>query len=110
MLTMARSRFKMFKVSTSFTPRRIIERVLQKSGDECNEWILTEVIEKGDGKWSKVSIGFSLDSLSSFADQQLQGMSIEYTGGKANNALKTLGWSEKRGDSLPPVWLVVHKA
>ena len=43
------------------------------------------------------------------ADELLQGTTIEYTSPKANGTLKSMGWSKKCGDTLPPVWLVVHK-
>lgn len=39
----------------------------------------------------------------------LQGVSIEYGSDKVGNVLPQLGWSTKRGQELPPVWLVVHK-
>ena len=48
-------RFKMFKTPTSFTPRLIIEKVLRKEGDDCKGWAVTEVHERGDGVWAKVS-------------------------------------------------------
>lgn len=46
----------MFKTPTSFTPKLVIEKVLQKTGDECKGWAMTEVHEKGDGVWSKVCV------------------------------------------------------
>ena len=48
-------RFKIFKTPTSFTPKLIIEKVLQKSSDDCKGWAVTEVYERGDGVWAKVS-------------------------------------------------------
>lgn len=39
-----------------------------------------------------------------------QGTTIEYDGDRAGSSLSSMGWTGKRGDSLPPVWVVVHKA
>jgi hypothetical protein len=39
-----------------------------------------------------------------------QGTTIEYGGDRAGASLSSMGWTGKRGDSLPPVWVVVHKA
>lgn len=38
-----------------------------------------------------------------------QGTTIEYDGDRAGASLSRMGWTGKRGDSLPPVWVVVHK-
>ena len=43
------------------------------------------------------------------ADIMIQGTTIEYDSDKAKGTLKSMGWSAKRGDSLPAVWLVVHQ-
>lgn len=40
---------------------------------------------------------------------QSQGTTIEYDGDKAGGSLASMGWTGKRGDALPPVWVVVHK-
>lgn len=37
-----------------------------------------------------------------------QGTTIKYDDGKSDGNLKSMGWTVKRGDVLPPVWLVVH--
>lgn len=47
--------FKMFKVSTAFTVRNVVERVLRKDVGGCEGWGVTEVVERGDGGWGKVS-------------------------------------------------------
>lgn len=50
--------FKIFKVSTGFTVRNVIERVLGKDeGDKegCGKWAATECHEVGEGAWKKVS-------------------------------------------------------
>ncbi|CAK4026125.1 Hypothetical predicted protein [Lecanosticta acicola] len=86
--------FKIFKVSTSFTVRDVIEKVVGKSGGgegECKGWAATEVVEVGCGEWFK-------------------GTTIEYDSDKAKGTLGSMGWGPKRGKALPPVWLVVHKA
>lgn len=44
------------------------------------------------------------------ADPLIQGTTIEYTSDKANGTLASMGWTAKRGDSTPPVWVTVHKA
>jgi cleavage and polyadenylation specificity factor subunit 2 len=87
--------FKIFKVSTAFCVGEVIERVMGAKGDEakekCKDWQCTEVHEAGDGKWMK-------------------GTTIKYGDDKAKGNLGSMGWGEKRGKALPPVWLVVHKA
>ncbi|KAM0718047.1 hypothetical protein Q7P37_006379 [Cladosporium fusiforme] len=82
--------FKIFTVSTNFTPGMVIENVISKKGDDAKGWAVTEVVERGDGMWSK-------------------GTTIEYGSDKAGGSLSTMGWTGKRGDALPPVWVVVHK-
>lgn len=48
--------FKMFKVTTKFTVKDVIERVLKKEGGEaCGGWGATECHEQGEGCWKKVS-------------------------------------------------------
>jgi hypothetical protein len=47
------SNFKIFNVSTAFTPAMVIENVLAGKG-EPKGWAITEVVEKGDGAWAKV--------------------------------------------------------
>ncbi|KXT13581.1 hypothetical protein AC579_8095 [Pseudocercospora musae] len=83
--------FKIFRVATCFTPRNIIERIVTKNKGEgeCKGWAVTEVVEAGDGVWRK-------------------GTTVLYDG-EGKGDLKALGWNEKRGKELPPVWLVVHK-
>lgn len=44
----------MFNTSVNFTVKMIIERVLNKDGDDCKEWAVTEAVERGAGKWDKV--------------------------------------------------------
>jgi len=43
------------------------------------------------------------------ADRECQGTTIEYGSDKANGTLASMAWNGKRGKSLPPVWLTVHK-
>ena len=45
----------MFKISVNFTVKMIIERVLNKGEEGCRGWCTTEVVERGTGKWDKVS-------------------------------------------------------
>lgn len=49
--------FKMFKVTTKFTVKDVIERVLRKGedGKGCEGWGVTECHEQGEGCWKKVS-------------------------------------------------------
>ncbi|KJX92739.1 hypothetical protein TI39_contig5829g00010 [Zymoseptoria brevis] len=84
--------FKIFKVSTQYTVKEVVERVMAASDDKdkCKDWACTEVVECGDGRWIK-------------------GTTIPYKDDKAKGNLASMGWSEKRGQGLPPVWLVVHK-
>ncbi|PPJ60920.1 hypothetical protein CBER1_06205 [Cercospora berteroae] len=86
--------FKIFKVSTGFSVRNVIERVLGKGeGDKegCGKWVATECHEVGEGAWKK-------------------GTTIPYSDDKAAGSLASMGWDQKRGNQRPPVWLVVHKA
>ncbi|KAK5168614.1 uncharacterized protein LTR77_005923 [Saxophila tyrrhenica] len=85
-----RLKFRMFKVSVNFTVKMIIENVLRTAGDSCNAWAVSEAYERGGGGWDK-------------------GSTVLYDSEKAKGTLKTMGWSWKRGQVLPPVWLVVHK-
>lgn len=36
----------------------VIENVTHKKGDDAKGWAVTEVVERGDGAWSKVSRDF----------------------------------------------------
>lgn len=54
MLTCLDRQFKVFKVSTNFTVRMIVENTLKKSEDVCVDWAVTEVTERGNGRWIKV--------------------------------------------------------
>lgn len=94
-------------MSANFTVRMVIEHTLRKSGEECEDWACTEVQEVGDGEWKKVST--NSDSEDSDIDDFFQGTTIDYDSDKANGTLNSMGWSPKRGDKAPPVWLVVHK-
>ena len=49
------NRFDIKVVALSFSVSELIERLLDKEGDACKGWTVTEVVEKGDGEWSKVS-------------------------------------------------------
>ena len=51
---------------------------------------MTEVHEQGVGKWAK-------------------GTTVGYGEERAKSSLASMGWTSKRGEGLPPVWLVVHK-
>lgn len=114
----------------------VMENVLK--GSDASKWALTEVVEKGDGAWAKVrfpctiqlpslhltSPYLSLLFVLHFPDLLLirvfsasltqplsfsQGTTIEYAGARAGCSLASMGWTAKRGDVLPPVWVVVHK-
>lgn len=90
----------------------VIENVL---GGKCEPkgWAITEVVEKGDGAWAKVRCVFPSLSLLhvwwSMLTIASQGSTIEHGGDKGNGSLANMGWTGKRGESLPPVWVVVHK-
>ncbi|KAK4498348.1 hypothetical protein PRZ48_011006 [Zasmidium cellare] len=83
--------FKIFKVSTQFTVREVIERVIKGKPKDDVKWAVTEVVERGGGEWGK-------------------GSTIEYGSDKAKGTLEAMGWNERKGGGeIPPVWLVVHK-
>lgn len=108
------SNFKIFNVATNFTPDMVIENVLGGKA-EPKGWAITEVVEKGDGAWAKVrsSTAARLPLINENLTNKLstqQGTTIEYGGDRAGSSLSSMGWTGRRGDSLPPVWVVVHKA
>ncbi|KAK6430791.1 hypothetical protein LTR95_013049 [Oleoguttula sp. CCFEE 5521] len=84
-------KFKIFTASTLLTPAMVIENTTGKSGDDAKEWMMTEVFEQGNGRWAK-------------------GTTIPYTSPRAQGTLASMGWTARRGNGLPPVWLTVHKA
>jgi hypothetical protein len=108
----------------------VIENVLAGKG-EPKGWAITEVVEKGDGAWAKVcdssearirafpklnfltafNIHFGPHSIRSKANisSPTQGTTIEHGGERAGASLSSMGWTGKRGDGLPPVWVVVHR-
>ena len=81
---------KTFYVPCMMSITELIEQLMGTEGEKCNGWALTEVQEKGDGVFVK-------------------GLSVEYGGDKAKEALKQVGWNEKNGVERPPVWMVLHK-
>lgn len=81
---------KTFCVPCVMSITELIEQLMGTEGEKCNGWALTEVQEKGDGVFVK-------------------GLSVEYGGDKAKEALKQVGWNEKNGVERPPVWMVLHK-
>ncbi|KAF2151166.1 hypothetical protein K461DRAFT_258171 [Myriangium duriaei CBS 260.36] len=85
--------FKIHRVPTSLSVGEFLEAMCGGDGDAAKGACATEVVELGDGAWSK-------------------GLSVEYGSDKAGATMASLGWNEKRGgdNSLPPVWLVLHKA
>ncbi|PNS16099.1 GrpE, mitochondrial [Sphaceloma murrayae] len=78
--------FKIHRVPVSLSVVEFGEAVL---GDGAAEWVVTEVVELGDGEWSK-------------------GTSFKFGDDKAKGTMRSFGWNERRGGELPPVWLVVH--
>ncbi|KAI7221877.1 hypothetical protein KC333_g1466 [Hortaea werneckii] len=94
-----RKAFKAFTVDIHWPVRSIIERTRNHNNAEttteqqaavCSGWAVTEVIEAGDNTF-------------------LKGTTVAYGSEKAKVSLASMGWNGKRGKSLPPVWLTVHK-
>ncbi|KAI7340635.1 hypothetical protein KC315_g571 [Hortaea werneckii] len=96
-----RKAFKAFTVDIHWPVRSIIERTRNHNNAEtttteqqaaavCSGWAVTEVIEAGDNTF-------------------LKGTTVAYGSDKAKVSLASMGWNGKRGKSLPPVWLTVHK-
>lgn len=56
-----------------------------------NKMALTEMVETGSGTFK-------------------ESLSIGYTSDAAKQPISRIGWTEKRGSTLPPVWLVLHEA
>ena len=97
----------MFKVSVNFTVKMVIENVRRTTeSDACKGWAVTEAVEIGGGNWAKV-ISILPEVVNCI--NAVQGSTIEYNSAKSDGKLKDMAWSTKRGDKLPPVWLVVHK-
>jgi hypothetical protein len=101
--------FKIFTVSTGFSPAMVIENTLGKKGGGCKGWAVTEVFEKGDGNWAKVRFTVTHITRENIHTDMAQGTTIEYTCERAKNSLASMGWTTRRGEALPPVWLVVSK-
>lgn len=78
--------FSIFQIETTATAQELIGRL---GGDA--DWAITEVFDRGGGKWTKGS---------SFAHKE----------DKAKDQIKKFGWTAKRGESQEPVWIVLHKA
>ncbi|KAI7109544.1 hypothetical protein KC340_g554 [Hortaea werneckii] len=94
-----RKAFKAFTVDIHWPVRTIIERTRNQTNAEttaeqqaaaCSGWAVTEVIEVGDNTFFK-------------------GTTVAYGSDKAKVSLASMGWNGRRGKSLPPVWLTVHK-
>ncbi|KAI5244866.1 hypothetical protein E4T43_03492 [Aureobasidium subglaciale] len=81
---------KTFLVPTILSINELLEQLIGREGEVCNGWVLTEVMEKGDGGFEK-------------------GTSVEFGGDKAGGTLRAVGWSEKNGGERPPVWVVLHQ-
>ncbi|KAK4953440.1 hypothetical protein LTR28_006472 [Elasticomyces elasticus] len=87
----ANADFRIWIVPCNSSVRELVERLCEGVGGEKMKKIaVTECVEAGTGKW-------------------LKGTTIEYKSDKAMDKLKSLGWSSKRGESLPPVWVCLHK-
>ena len=56
-------RFDIKVAATSMLVGELIERLMDKEGNDCKGWAVTEVAEKGDGEWSKVSFVLYLSAL-----------------------------------------------
>ncbi|GAB7341012.1 hypothetical protein MBLNU457_7345t1 [Dothideomycetes sp. NU457] len=82
-------KFEVNKVALSLTVADVIDVVSGKEGEEVKVWCLTEVVEVGDGKWSR-------------------GRVVEYADG-TKVTLEGFGCSARNGEDLPPKWVVVHK-
>lgn len=96
------------------TVAELIEQLTGREGDKCKGWALTEVTEKGDGCFDKVSVAFlSFAFLSVKKGLVLltgtQGTTVEFGGDKAGDTLAAVGWTDANGSARPPVWLVLHK-
>jgi hypothetical protein len=56
-LTRNHSDFKQFKAPTTLTVQNVISNVLRTTDLEyCKDWVVTEVIELGNGNWDKVRL------------------------------------------------------
>jgi hypothetical protein len=97
----------------------VIENVLAGKA-EPKGWAITEVVEKGDGAWAKVcdaSVASTSNAANTHSKMRIhtntssptKGTTIEHGGERAGCSLSSMGWTGKRGEGLPPVWVVVHK-
>ncbi|KAF4551428.1 Hypothetical protein D9617_13g099270 [Elsinoe fawcettii] len=78
--------FKIHQVPISLSVGEFGEAMLET----IEGWEVTEVVELGDGEWSK-------------------GTNVKLGDDRAKGTMGSFGWNERRGKELPPVWLVMHK-
>ena len=71
------------------TVKELIHQLGARQGPD-NKNGVTEMVQLGDGAWGK-------------------GRTILKSDGGANKTLVDIGWDDRRGGSLPPIWLVVSK-
>ncbi len=83
-------RFKRVRAPTNMTVAELLTALGATRGAAGKNG-LTECVEVGEGVWAK--------GVSVFRDKP-----------DANKTLAQLGWDDSRGDTQPPVWLVVHRA
>ena len=78
--------FDCFKASCDYTVKQLITYL---GGGEHHK--ITEAWETGDREW-------------------MEGISIKYQSDDANQNLNATGWTEERGTTQPPVWVVLQRA
>nr|POE77810.1 hypothetical protein CFP56_09453 [Quercus suber] len=108
--------FMIQKVSTEMSVGVVMRNVMSakvgRDFSQCEGWAITEIIEQGDGKWAKVHSLPGRDVFvmrAKLSTDISQGSTVLYGSTKAAGPLSSMGWNAKRGTSLPPVWLTVHK-
>ncbi|KAK3113318.1 hypothetical protein LTR53_009493 [Teratosphaeriaceae sp. CCFEE 6253] len=89
-----RLEFKIFVADTQKTVRQMMEHVIGANAGEgeakCKGWAATEMIEQGGGAF-------------------INGTTIEYATDRAKSSFEACGWTSRRGEDLPPVWIAIHK-
>ncbi|KAF2807688.1 uncharacterized protein BDZ99DRAFT_62698 [Mytilinidion resinicola] len=78
-----------FHADCNWNVKQLMEAL--RPGQDCSAWAITEVVEKGDGKWAR-------------------GSTFVYTSERAGFPLTVVGWTKNRRDGdKGAVWVWMHK-
>ncbi|KAF2495054.1 hypothetical protein BU16DRAFT_526950 [Lophium mytilinum] len=84
-----RAETQKYHVDCNWNMKQVMDRL--RSGQDCAAWAITEVVEKGDGKWAR-------------------GSTFVYTSERAALPLTLVGWTKNRRDGdKGAIWVWMHK-